>query len=131
MNVHCTDVPYSCGSITSQMRACSAWRQAIARCRAASVFVVVLATAGATDHDLVLLDRDLDRAVARPVLGVDRIVLHGGVEPQAVALLAVVEGALQRARRGAPARAAAAGAASALGLLVLLLVGGLLLLGGL
>ncbi len=30
------------------------------------------------------------------MLGVDGVVLHGGVEPQAVALLAVVEGALER-----------------------------------
>src|SRR4051794_41672532 len=99
------------------MRACSACRQAIARSRAGlALFVVVLATAGATDHDLVLLDRDLDGTVTRPVLGVDRIVLHGGVEPQAVALLAVVEGALERAGRGgAPARAPAPAAACALG----------------
>ena len=67
--------------------------------------VVVLASAGAADHDLVFLDRDLDGAVARPVLGVDGIVLDGGVQPQAVALLAVVEGALERTRgRGAAAR---------------------------
>ena len=33
------------------------------------------------------------------MLGVDGVVLHGGVEPQAVALLAVVERALERARR--------------------------------
>ena len=39
---------------------------------ARSVVVVVLAAAGAADHDLVFLDRDLDGAVARPVLGVDR-----------------------------------------------------------
>ena len=40
-------------------------------------FVVVSVVAGAADHDLVLLDRDLDRTVTRPVLGVDRIVLDG------------------------------------------------------
>src|SRR4051794_37446439 len=99
------------------MRACSACRQAIARSRASpSVLGVFLATAGAADHDLVLFDRDLDGALARPVLGVDRVVLHGGVEPQTVALLAVVEGALERARgAGAPARAATAAAAGALG----------------
>src|SRR3954470_16671258 len=105
------------------MRACSACRQAIARSRARglALFVVVLATAGAADHDLVLLDRDLDGAMPRPVLGVDRIVLRGGVEPQAVPLLAVVEGALERpGGGGAPARAPAAAAARALGLLVLL-----------
>src|SRR3954471_24687256 len=135
MNVHCTDVPYSCGSITSQMRACSACRQAIPRARAfSSVFVFVLATAGAADHDLVFLDRDLDGAVTRPVLGVHGIVLHGGIEPQAVALLAVVEGAFERARGGAPPRPATAAAAGALGLLLLLSVvtlGGLLRFGGL
>ena len=65
----------------------------------------------AADDDLVLLDEDLDRAVAGPVLGVDRVVLDGGVEPQAVALLAVVEGALEgtgvvarRSRRPRPPR---------------------------
>ena len=57
---------------------------------------LVVAAAGPPDHDLVLLDRDLDGPVARPVLGVDGVVLDGGVEPQAVALLAVVEGALER-----------------------------------
>ena len=53
--------------------------------------VVRLVAAGPTDDDLVLLDHDLDGAVARPVLGVDRVVLDGRVKPQAVALLAVVE----------------------------------------
>src|SRR2546430_9697544 len=66
---------------------------------AASVLV-----AGAADDDLVLLDRHLDRPVAGPVLGVDGVVLHGRVQPQAVALLAVVEGALELA----PAATAAA-----------------------
>ena len=61
----------------------------------ASVFVV-LVTAGAPDHDLVLLDRDDDGAMPCPVLGVDGIVLDVGVEPEAVALLAVVERALER-----------------------------------
>ena len=37
-----------------------------------SVFV----GAGAADHDLILLDDDLDRSVAGPVLGVDRVVLR-------------------------------------------------------
>src|SRR5437763_13638823 len=59
---------------------------------AASVLV-----AGAADDDLVLLDRHLDRPVAGPVLGVDRVVLHGRVQPQAIALLAVVERPLERA----------------------------------
>src|SRR4051794_13621352 len=119
MNVHCTDVPYSCGSITSQMRACSACRQAIARARAfSSVFVFVLATAGAADHDLVFLDRDLDGAVTRPVLGVHGIVLHGGIQPQAVSLFAVVESALERARGpGTTARTPTAAARRTLGFL--------------
>jgi hypothetical protein len=41
--------------------------------------------------------------VAGPVLGVDRVVLDGWVEPQAITLLAVVERRLQGRRRGAPA----------------------------
>src|SRR5215207_8409407 len=91
--------------------------------------VVVLVAAGAADHDLVLLDRDLDGPVAGPVLGVDGVVFDGGVEPQAVALLAVVERALERAGGAlapAPARRARAGR-----LRRLLLVFGGLLLGGL
>src|SRR5207253_4649939 len=51
----------------------------------------------AADHDPVLLDLDLHLAMPGPVLRVDRVVLNGGIEPQAVALLAVVEGALERA----------------------------------
>src|SRR3954467_2697410 len=104
--------------------------------RSSSAVVVVLVAAGAADHDLVLLDRDLDRAVAGPVLGVDGVVLHGGIEPQSVALLAMVEGALERAPcRGALARAARAAAAAArpalFGLRVALgLVRGLLVVGG-
>src|SRR5262249_10561216 len=119
--------------MTSQMRSCSDCRQAIARARASPsvLVVVVLATAGATDHDLVLLDRDLDGSMAGPVLGVDGVVLHGGGEPQAVALLAVVEGALERAGSRAPARAATAAAAGALGLLLFLARLGGLFLGGL
>ena len=54
--------------------------------------------ADAADDDAVLFDEHLDRPVPGPVLGVDRVVLDGGVEPQPVALLAVVEGALQRHR---------------------------------
>src|SRR4051794_5527648 len=101
-------------------------------CPAFDSVVAVFPGAGAADHDLVLLDRDLDGPVARPVLRVDRVVLDGGVEPQAVALLAVVEGALERRLRGPAARAAAApGGALGLGLLLFLL-GGLArgLLGG-
>src|SRR4051794_15874175 len=101
------------------------------------VFVVVAAT-GAADHDLVLFDRDLDGAVTRPVLGVHGVVLHGRVEPQPVALLAVVERRLQgtgragAARGAAPAAArpapAAARAARARGRLVLLGLAGVLVL---
>src|SRR5437763_537792 len=65
--------------------------------------------------------------MAGPVLGVGGIVRDGGVEPQAVALLAVVEGALERARAGpaatAPATPPAAPAAPGLALAVLALVG--------
>ena len=66
--------------------------------------------------------------MTRPVLGVDRVVLHGGIEPQAVALLAVIERPFQRAglRLAAPAPAAAAATARRL---VAVLVGGRLLLG--
>jgi hypothetical protein len=46
---------------------------------------------------LILFDENLDRAVAGPVFGVDRVVLDSRVQPQPVALLAVVEGALQGA----------------------------------
>ena len=67
---------------------------------------------GADDDDAVGLDRHDDGAVAGPVLGVDRVVLDGGVEPEAVALVAVVERPLEsrllprrlcgaRGRRGA------------------------------
>src|SRR3954447_24290061 len=68
--------------------------------------------ARAADDDLVLLDGHHDRAVARPVLGVHRVVGDGGVQPEAVALLAVVERRLERTTRaGLRARAAAATAA--------------------
>ena len=53
--------------------------------------VVRLVAAGAADDDLVLFDHDLDRAMTSPVLGVGRVVLDGRVEPQAVALVAVIE----------------------------------------
>ena len=48
--------------------------------------------------------RDRHRPVAGPVLGVHRVVLDGGVEPQAVALLAVVEGPVERLAPAAPTR---------------------------
>ncbi len=56
--------------------------------------VLVVLAAGTADDYAILFDSDLDRSVAGPVLGVDRVVLDGGVQPQAVALLTVVEGAL-------------------------------------
>ena len=78
---------------------------------------LVVAGAGAADHDLVLLDRDLDGPVARPVLRVDRVVGDGRVEPEPVALLAVVERRLDRRRRrrscGASDRRGASGAGAA------------------
>src|SRR3954451_7527502 len=99
--------PCAHGSMASHITSSCARRQAMASARRS--VVAVLLGAAPTDHDLVLLDRDLDRPVAGPVLGVDRMVLDGGVEPQAVALLAVVERALQRSGAGgAPARAPAA-----------------------
>ena len=67
----------------------------------------------AADDYAVLFNRDLDRSVPGPVLGVDGVVLDGGVKPQAIALLAVVKRALQGAgfargsARAGRARAAA------------------------
>src|SRR5207237_5561790 len=86
--------------------------------RALAGFVVAVGRvpvllAGAADDDLVLLDRDGHGAVARPVLGIHRIVLHGRVEPQAVALVAVVEGPLERLALAPPAAAAPAAAPAA------------------
>src|SRR4051794_41897327 len=95
---------------------------------ASSVVVVGVVLAGATDHDLVLLDRDDHVAVTGPMLGVHRVVGDGGVQPQAVALVAVIERALElalgdaRGARAAPAAAAAA-TATAGGLRGLLLLG--------
>src|SRR3954451_23778829 len=111
--------PCAQGSTESHITSSCARRQAMASARR-SVVAVLLGAAPA-DHDLVLLDRDLDWPVAGPVLGVDRIVLDGGVEPQAVALLAVVERALQRTGRCGPAaRAPAAPARGALGRVIFL-----------
>src|SRR3954454_12483793 len=72
--------PCSHGSTTSHCKQSCERRHPIAAARRGSVLGVVLAPAGASDHDLVFLDRDLDRAVSRPVLGVHGIVLHGGVQ---------------------------------------------------
>ena len=67
------------------------------------------------------------------MLGVDRVVLNGGVEPQSVALLAVIEGALDRTGFACAASATAATAAASFGagLGVLVLVGPVAVLGGL
>ena len=68
---------------------------------------------GAADDYAVLLDFHLDGPVPGPMLGVDGILLDGGIEPQTVALLAVVEGSLEGAgvaRAGAPPAPAAAAA---------------------
>src|SRR5687768_13342735 len=82
---------------------------ATARASAGKERLVVVARARAADHDLVLLDRDLDGPVAGPVLRVDGVVRDRGVEPEAVALLAVVERRLDRAVAvGAPRAPAAA-----------------------
>src|SRR3954469_2502610 len=108
-----------------------------ASARAKRGSVVVAVRARAADDDLVGLERHDDLALARPVLGVDGVVGDGGVEPQAVALLAVVEGPLEARLAGrAAARAAAAAAAPAPALgplaVVALVVGlGLLVLAGL
>src|SRR5512132_153024 len=86
--------------------------------------------ARAGDHDPLGLDDDLDGAVSCPVLRVDGIVRHGGVEPQPVALLAVVEGALEFAAAASPPAPATAAPAALAGLLLVLApgLGGLLLL---
>src|SRR5664280_1528541 len=99
-------------------------------------------SAAAADDDAVLFHRDLDRPVAGPVLGIDRVVLDGWVQPQPVALLAVIERALQRAgaagARAGPEHLASAPSTAAAGartgrILVVLLglalgrLGGLLL----
>src|SRR3954451_1255373 len=120
--------PCAHGAAASHITSSCARRQAMASARRS--VVAVLLGAAAADHDLVFLDRDLDWPVAGPVLGVDRIVLDGGVEPQAVALLAVVERALQRpgALAGTPAPA---GPAARRGLLVVLVLVRLLLGGAL
>ena len=56
------------------------------------------------------------------MLGVDRVVLDGGIEPQPVALLAMVEGPLELARGGLAPPAPAAAAATALLAVVLVFV---------
>jgi hypothetical protein len=59
--------------------------------RRRSVFVF----AAAANDDLILFDGHHDGTVAGPVLGVDGVVLDRWIEPQAVALLAVLERALE------------------------------------
>ena len=78
----------------------------------------VLVVAGPLDDDAVGLDRDGHRSVAGPVLGVDAVVLDGGVEPEPVPLFTVVERALERAVRPRPASTTTATAATALAGLV-------------
>ena len=109
--------------------------------------VVVLVAAGAADHDLVLLDRDLDGPVPGPVLGVDGVVLRrrgratarspprrGRTSPRAGRRRACARGcarARPRARFGR-ARFVSSSSASCLGGLARGLLGGLgLLLGAL
>src|SRR3954454_8787101 len=113
--------PCAHGSTTSHCNESCERRHAIAAALRGSVFGVFLAPAGTADHDLVLLDRDLDGTVARPVLGVHGIILDSGIQPQAVSLLAVFERALERLRgRGATAQAASTESGGTLGLLVVL-----------
>src|SRR5690349_13490788 len=69
MPVWKTAVPHGSGSVRSATASSTAQRWATMR--SSSAVVVVLVAAGAADHDLVLLDRDLHGAVAGPVLGVD------------------------------------------------------------
>src|ERR1700733_3891275 len=95
------------------------------------VALVVAGAAGAADNYAVLLDLDLHGPVPGPVLGVDGVLLDGWVQPQAVALLAVVEGTLEwagvapgGARAATPAAAGAFAGAGASGLLSIL--GGLI-----
>lgn len=74
---------------------------------------LVAVGAGATNDDLVGIDRDLDLAVTRPMLGVDGVVLDRSIEPEAVAVfLAMVEGRLELAP-AAPAATTAASASAA------------------
>ncbi len=90
-----------------------AWAQRDSRAPRAPSPSVSRAAAGregsvdAADDDLVGLDRDLDLAVALPVLGVDRVGAHRRIEPEAVAiLLAVVEGRLEPGARALRATSA-------------------------
>src|SRR4051812_48032559 len=101
--------PCANGSARAVTRSNSARRYARRRPRS----VVPVGATRTPDHDLVPLDRDLHRPVPGPVLGVDRVVLDGGVEPEPVALLAMVEGALERLAGAAPGAGAAAAAGAA------------------
>ena len=69
-------MPHGSGSVRSATASSTAHRCATIRSSVGSVVARVLVAAGAADHDLVLLDRDLDRPVAGPVLGVDGVVLR-------------------------------------------------------
>src|SRR5204862_2507661 len=89
--------PSGCATALCTAAASRSRSIASARCRSGSVVVVVAGVlAGAADDDLVLFDRHLDGPVAGPVLCVHGTVCDARVEPQAVALLAVVERALER-----------------------------------
>src|SRR6185436_10035153 len=101
-------VPWAVGSIRVATRVCTTRSKATMRAKCSLLVVVTRAP----DDDPVGLDGDLDGPVAGPMLGVDRVVLHGGVEPQAVALLAVIEGALQSSGRATPTAGASAASAT-------------------
>src|SRR4051794_20711359 len=120
-------VPQRVGTARVATRAWTTRSNATIRAKSSSVVAVVV-VARPADDDAVRLDRDLDGAVAGPVLGVDGVVLDGGVEPQPVALLPVVEGALEPGG-AAPRPTTAAAAAAAPGLASRLVVGGLLVVG--
>src|SRR4051812_16935944 len=111
--------------------ACIARSKANARVSRGSVVGVVGIPADALDDDLVGLDRHLDLPVPGPVLGVDRVVGDGGVEPEPVALVAVLERRLVGRGPLAGATPATAAAAAAPGPLLVLLGGLFLLLAGL
>lgn len=67
---------------------------------------------GPADDDLIGFDGDGHVTLAGPVFGVDLNVLDGGIEPEAVAFLAVVEGAFEAVVLPAPAPSAASAAPS-------------------
>src|SRR3954453_10000488 len=84
-----------CAAAASRPRSISSARRKSCR----SVVVIAGVLAGAADDDLVLFDRHRDGPVTGPVLCIHGAVGHGRVQPEAVTLLAVVEGALERRHR--------------------------------